>query len=500
MNPACILILDLDPKACPEDHGSRLSRLLRDCTSSSVVDIQSFHRLPSERLTPPPALLLLRPAYTESLPKLVPVLRSRWRRAPILGLFCTGENTPAAVSQALRTDLDDFLCCPFRDLDVFPRVQRLLQDKEATITAPQTEEMHAHLRQAGLVGESGPFLRVVEHVLRVAHSDATILLAGETGTGKELVARAVHYGSPRRAKPFVPVNCGALPDHLVENELFGHTKGAYTDASSPEKGLVTEAEGGTLFLDEVDALSASAQVKLLRFLQDRVYRPVGNARGITADVRIIAATNADLWQQVQARRFREDLYYRLHVIALRLPPLRERRDDIPRLAGHFLRRYTSQYGRGALQFSAAALHKLTAYPWPGNVRELETVVQRAVLLTSAAVLHPDDIELLRPSPQPVAREESFGEAKAQVIAQFERSYLITLLSAHGGNITRAAKQAGKERRAFTRLLQKYGLHRDVFRAPSAPSFLAAIASWLTLHACCDVLQDTAILAAFGLTG
>src|SRR5262249_4279738 len=223
-------------------------------------------------------------------------------------------------------------------------------------------ERHAWLRRAGSVGESEPFLGVLEQVRRVAPSDATILLEGETGTGKELVARAVHEGSPRRSKPFVPANCGALPDHLVENELFGHTKGAYTDASSQEKGLVAEAEEGTLFLDEVDTLSPATQVKLLRFLQDRVYRPLGRSRSITANARVIAATNADLWEQVQAKRFREDLYYRLNVMALRLPPLRERPDDIPRLAVHFLRRYGAQCDREPQQFSAAALHKLVVYP------------------------------------------------------------------------------------------------------------------------------------------
>ena len=238
----------------------------------------------------------------------------------------------------------------------------------------------------------------------------------------------------------------------------GMPRGAYTDASTPAKGLVAEAEGGTLFLDEVDTLSASAQVKLLRFLQDRAYRPVGSSKSITANVRVIVTTNADLWQLVQDKRFREDLYYRVHMVVCRLPPLRERLDDIPRLAVHFLHRYDTQYGRRPQQFSAAALHELMAYSWPGNVRELETVVHRAVLLTSSSVLHPDDIELPFPSDSAVSQNDSFRKAKAQVIEQFERTYLMHLLSIHRGNITHAAKQAGKERRAFTRLLQKYHLH------------------------------------------
>jgi DNA-binding NtrC family response regulator len=246
----------------------------------------------------------------------------------------------------------------------------------------------------------------------------------------------------------------------VDNDVFGHATGAYTDASTSEKGLVAEAEEGTLFLDEVDTLSASAQVKLLRFLQDRAYRPMGSARSLTANVRIIAATNADLWQQVQAQRFREDLYYRLHVMAFRLPPLRERPDDIPRLVTHFLRHYGTQYNRGAFHLSADTLHKLAAYPWPGNVRELEAVIQRTVLLASSPGLQPQDIELPPPYQRdPATRHASFREAKARVIEQFERTYLSALLSTHQGNISQAAKHAGKERRAFTRLLEKYALHK-----------------------------------------
>jgi DNA-binding NtrC family response regulator len=459
MEPVHVAILELDSKVCQENHGERLTMLLRNTTPSSTITIQSFHHLPSE-MRSPPALILVRPACAESLADLVPCLRKRWRQASIIGLFCTGKHTPTAVSRALRTELDDFFCCPFRDCDVFPRMQQLLQGTGQPNARPQGQEVQAWLRQEGIVGESKSFLQVVEHAMRVAPSDATILLAGETGTGKELVARAVHYGSPRRSKPFIPVNCGSLPDHLVENELFGHTKGAYTDALTAEQGLIAEAEEGTLFLDEVDTLSASAQVKLLRFLQDRTYRPVGSARSRTANVRIIAATNADLWQQVQAQQFREDLYYRLHVLAFRLPPLRERPEDIPRLVAHFLHRYGTQYGRGSFHLLAGTLHKLAAYPWPGNVRELEAVIQRTVLLASSPGLQPQDIELPSPHQEdPVTRHTSFREAKAHAIEQFERAYLSTLLSAHQGNISQAAKHAGKERRAFTRLLEKYALHK-----------------------------------------
>ena len=458
-----IAIIDRNPHTCPEDHRGRLMRLLTNCPTVDILDVPSVADLSSVMPRLSPDVILLRSAASEDAEQLLGLLQGRARTIPILGLFCASEDTPTASYQTLLKECHDFLTCPFRNPDVFLRLSQLLPRQQEMSPTSWTPEMQERLRRVGLVGESAPFLQLLDQVLRVTHTDATILLWGETGTGKELVAQAIHYCSPRRGSPFIPVNCGALPDHLVENELFGHAKGAYTDASSPEKGLVAEAEGGTLFLDEVDTLSAPAQVKLLRFLQDRVYRPVGSAKSITANVRIIAATNANLWQLVQTKRFREDLYYRLHVVAFRMPPLRERPDDIPRLASHFLQRYGTQYSSKPQSFSTHALHKLIAYPWPGNIRELETVIQRAVLLTSTPILCPDDLELSLPSPGDVTPDGSFRQAKIRIIEQFERTYLTNLLTAHAGNISRAAKHAGKERRAFTRLLQKYDLHRQSFQ-------------------------------------
>ncbi|WP_256868058.1 sigma-54 interaction domain-containing protein [Candidatus Entotheonella palauensis] len=311
----------------------------------------------------------------------------------------------------------------------------------------------------GLIGESHPFRQMVQKIQVVAPSDATVLLTGETGTGKELVAQAIHDRSPRRSKPFVPVNCGALPSHLLENELFGHAKGAFTDATAPEKGLVAEAEMGTLFLDEVDALSASTQVKLLRFLQNHEYRPLGCSRSTISDVRIIAATNADLRQQVQASRFREDLYYRLNVLSLNLPSLRERTEDIPLLATHFLRQYESHDGCTPLRLAADTLPKLMAYSWPGNVRELEAVIQRAAIMSVSPVLQPEDIDLPGSHQSSTSALDDFHAAKARAIEQFERAYLTHLLAAHEDNITRAAKHAGTTRRSMQRLMKKYDLQR-----------------------------------------
>ena len=323
--------------------------------------------------------------------------------------------------------------------------------------------VRSHFRLEVLVGNSLSFLQAIGDIPLLAKSDATVLIEGETGTGKELVARAIHYRSAREGKPFIPVNCGALPDHLFENEMFGHIKGAFTDASSAEKGLVGEAEGGTILLDEVDMLSASAQVKLLRFLHDKEYRPLGSSRNLIADVRIVAATNVNLLHQVQGKKFREDLYYRLSALSICLPPLRDRIEDIPLLATHFLARYARQYGRGSLHLSPGVGEKLLAYPWPGNVRELEGAIQRAVVLTSGSVLQPDDVDLPGSFKSEVSEGGSFRDSKAQAIEQFERAYLINLLTSHQGNITRAARRAGKERRSFQRLLRKYGLERQVFQ-------------------------------------
>ena len=290
-----------------------------------------------------------------------------------------------------------------------------------------------------------------------------MLITGETGSGKEVFARAIHYQGERQAKPFIPVNCGALPDHLFENELFGHAKGAFTDASSAENGLVAEAEGGSLFLDEIDALSGAAQVKLLRFLQNGEYRPLGSARSLFADVRVLAATNADLKERVRLKQFREDLFYRLNVLTVAVPPLRERDDDVLRLAEHFIDLYAARAGVGAPRLSAVARQKLLDYSWPGNVRELDGVIQRAVLLNTSGTLHAVDIDLADGEPRQMLARQSLRWAKSLVIGEFERGYVSNLLAAHKGNISQAAKAAGKDRRTLQRLVRKYSLNRESYK-------------------------------------
>jgi len=316
-----------------------------------------------------------------------------------------------------------------------------------------------------LIGRSESFVKVIEKLPLLARSNSPVLVMGETGTGKELVARAIHYHSARQGKPFIPVNCGALSDPLFENELFGHAKGAFTDASSDENGLIAEAEGGTLLLDEVDALSPAAQVKLLRFLQDREYRRIGSPKTRVADVRILAATNADLTSLIEAKRFRGDLYYRLNILSLSLPPLRERAGDVAFLAEHFLMKFRRHYLKDPLKFAPEALQGLLSYAWPGNVRELEAVIERAVILADAPHLGLKDLALPVSLPG-AAPSRSLREAKTAAIRQFEKSYLYNLLLSHQGNITRAAKSAGKKRQTLQKLLRKYGFERHAFQNDS----------------------------------
>src|SRR5262249_47639354 len=295
----------------------------------------------------------------------------------------------------------------------------------------------------------------------IARCDASVLILGETGTGKELCARSIHYLSPRASKPFVPVNCSAIPVELVENELFGHEREAFTGASSSRPGLITEADGGTLFMDEIDCMPLLAQVKLLRFLQEKEYRPLGSMRRRHADVRVMAATNIDLEEAVRTGKLRHDLYYRLNVIPLMLPPLRERPGDIPVLARHFLAKYSSEFDKRTTDLSPAAMQMLMLHQWPGNVRELEHVIERATVMCQHQIIGPDDIGL--PLRKAAAAGTSFQEMKATMIAQFERTYISGLLRIHQGNVSKAARAAQKDPRALRQLIRKHKIDVMTFR-------------------------------------
>jgi two-component system, NtrC family, response regulator GlrR len=370
-------------------------------------------------------------------------------------------SQPEDVFELLKMGVADFITSPLKSSDVLPRAWRLMKRTSGETKVNSSFQDELGLQQ--LIGNSPDFLAQVKKIPSIARCEVNVLIAGETGTGKEVYARAIHYCSPRSGKPFLPVNCGAIPLELVENELFGHERGAFTSALSLRTGLVEEANGGTLFLDEIDCLPMLAQVKLLRFLQEKEYRPLGSSRTRRADVRIIAASNIDLQEAVGNGKVRQDLFYRLNTISLNLPPLRERREDIPLLARHFLERYSREFDRRVAGISTEALHLLTVYSWPGNVRELEHIIERAIVLCEGPILQAHDLVLS--SSLNDGRRESLQEAKAKEIARFEKNYIQGLLCASRGNITKAAEAAQKNRRAFWQLIQKH--HIDVARFKSA---------------------------------
>lgn len=368
---------------------------------------------------------------------------------------------------------------------------RYPKSPEATNALEQLREAHALSR---FFGDAPCFLEVVARLPLLARTDASVVITGETGTGKELVARALHYLGPRAQHPFIPVNCGSLPDNLLEDELFGHERGAFTDARSRHAGLIVQADGGTLFLDEVDSLTPRAQVALLRVLQDRTVRALGAERTQQVDVRFLAATNADLMGAVRRGSFRSDLYYRLNVINLLLPPLRERGDDVILLARHFLRHFNPDDSRRFV-LSADAEDALRSYAWPGNVRELENTIQRAIAFAPDREVTAADLDLpaaasdapggLEVSPVRFlaagAAHQPFREAKRAVVEAFERDYIARLLRASGGNVTRAARIARKERRDFGRLVRKYELDQVGRVGADAPGAVAPAGGGFSPH-------------------
>jgi len=323
-------------------------------------------------------------------------------------------------------------------------------------------QMSASEVMAQLIGQAPSFAGVVSKLPMVARTDGTVLITGETGTGKELVARAIHQLSPRAAAPFLAVNCGSLVDTLLESELFGHERGAFTDAHTRRVGLLAHVGAGTLFLDEAETLSQRAQVALLRVLHERTFRPVGSATEQHVEARFVAATNASLDRLVQEGRFRRDLYYRLCVFSFTLPALRERREDILPLAAHFLAKH--RLGNApAPRISSDAAKTLLAFPWPGNVRELENAIVRAVHVERGGIIEATDFGLpgstadVCAAPVGIDVSHPYKSEKRKVVEAFDREYLARLLAEHQGNVSRAAEAAGKERRDLGKLLKRYGL-------------------------------------------
>jgi two-component system response regulator GlrR len=392
--------------------------------------------------------------------KLELLFASLQRTFPHRPVMVTATHSDAFdVFPVLEMGASDFLLPPLRRSELLPRLMR-----QALVTCRGDAFVQKLKEDIGLkqiIGESPAFLDKVQCVPRFARCDATVLISGESGTGKELFARAIHYLSPRADRPFVPVNCGALPENLVESELFGHKRGAFTGAASDQAGLIREAEGGTLFLDEIDCLTPQAQVKLLRLLQDGEYRSVGSQQTLHANIRVVAATNADFSHMMREGKFREDLFYRLSVLTLTLPPLRERPGDIFLLAHDFLEKRAAFTKTRPKNLSLAALNRLFSHSWPGNVRELQNVLMRAIVLSDRDEIEPSDLNL--PEEGLAAEDQSFRTLKSRIVWRFEHDFLTAALHAHEGNITRAAFAAKKNRRAFWELLRKHSLLADVTR-------------------------------------
>lgn len=399
--------------------------------------------------------------------------RRRWRRSirfardgfaidRLVAVLSTSNEQ--SVNDVLSLEIDELVTeIPDHERTV-NLLSRLIERPECESRAELVRRISERIPAYPLVGQSEEFVREVSKIPRFASTDLPVLLQGETGTGKELFARAVHALGPQPDRPFVAVNCGCLPEGLVESELFGHEKGAFTDATMSRAGLVHEADGGTLFLDEINSLTMGAQVKLLRFLEDRQYKPLGRSSYVASATRIIAAGNLDLDRLVERGEFRSDLYYRLNALSMVLPPLREREGDAVLLARHLLESYCRRRGIRRRYLDPSTRRAIERHDWPGNVRELKNTIERAVVLSTSNILRPASVCLNghhEPSSggDDLSNEyaQPFRAAKQAAIDSFERRYLREILARHDANITRAARAAGKDRRSFQRLLEKHGL-------------------------------------------
>lgn len=394
-------------------------------------------------------------------------------------------NIPENIS--LFSGFHDFLIWPCSKQEIQTRLYRFLQPQPQKLLADNAllnEFAHLHL-----TGQSPVFIKTISLIKKMANCHAPVLIQGETGTGKENAARAIHYLSDRRDRAFIPINCAAIPDELIESELFGHEKGSFTDAKTTQLGLISLAQGGTLFLDEVDSLTPKAQATLLRFLQTQEYRPLGSKTTLQADVRILAATNANLRELSQHKLFREDLYFRLNVLSLYMPPLRERVTDIPLIVSALIDKFSLQHKIPAKNIHSTSMNYLMQQRWPGNIRELENLLLRSFLLSSGTMLiieqqtsndiintcfelaeaELNDNEENSTVSQFTGRKKSkapalsFQAAKAVAITHFEKNYLEEIMTITDGNVSAAARLAGKERRALGKLLQKYQIQKSNFQ-------------------------------------
>jgi DNA-binding NtrC family response regulator len=392
----------------------------------------------------------------------IDLLRQLHDQCPVI--LVTGFGTLDTTVTASREGAWDIISKPFKVQELISTVRRALERETPRPEQAVSDALSAQYESAGLVGRSPAMLELYKEIARVAPARSTVLIMGQSGTGKELVAQAIHRHSTRASGPFVPINCGALTETLLEAELFGHVKGSFTGATADRRGLWEEAKSGTLFLDEIGETSQAMQVKLLRALQEKEIRRIGATRNIKVDARVIAATNRDLEAEVEAGRFREDLFYRISFVTLKVPALRERRSDIPLLAEKFVRSASENAGHGPLRFQEETVKILVAYDWPGNVRELEAAVEYAALHSHGSEIAPEDLPVKLQSAE--LREGDSSSPLAALygdlptLDELERRYLLHVLKEVGGNRTRAAEVMGIDRRTLYRMAERFDIRSD----------------------------------------
>lgn len=371
-------------------------------------------------------------------------------------IIMTAFSSISSAVEAMKLGAEDYIAKPFQLDELMMTVEKALERRNLR---REVKELRAEVRErynfSNIVGRSKRMQQLFEVIKRVAaRRDSSALIIGSTGTGKELVARAIHYNSDRRNAPFTPINCSAIPETLLESELFGHQKGAFTGAHETRRGLIEEAQGGTLFLDEINTLSQNLQVKLLRVLQERVVRKVGGRENIPIDIRLVSASNQNLQDAVKQGQFRQDLFYRLNVVPLFLPDLKDRREDIPLLVHHFLEKFAQQHKEPPRRFSNEAMRVLMTHSWPGNVRELENAVEHALTMGSEEILVPDDLPASVTAPERDIVEDAAVDNST--LAEVERRYILRILDKTGGHQLNAAEILGIDRRTLYRRLRQYG--------------------------------------------
>jgi DNA-binding NtrC family response regulator len=396
------------------------------------------------------------------------VLRAARRLRPETPVvMITAHGSEKIAVEAMKLGAEDYVPKPFDNDEIRLVVQRAL---ERTLLARENRWLRDRVERDfgcdGLIGSGPSMRRVFDLIRKVAETDLTVLIRGESGTGKELVAQSLHQQSGRRSGPFVAVNCAAIHRELVESELFGHEKGAFTGADSRRAGRFETASGGTIFLDEIGDMAPETQAKLLRVLEERSFERVGGSRPVEVDVRVVAATHRDLAREAAAGRFREDLYYRLKVVEVELPPLRQRPEDLPALVERFLGQLAERLGRERKRIAPAALARLARHPWPGNVRELRNVVEQAAVLAAGDAIEEADLALpgrgSAPGPAAAVADDAlaFSDARRRAVEDFERSYLLRALRAHGGNISRTAEAIGMVRQSLQQKIRELGLRDE----------------------------------------